>query len=271
MAVGKDAVKARLAKWVLVVIPSVVVFFCGSSCSFSEPIDSLRNENTFSTIDPVRNRLFWMSTGQTMPQKKFSVGSYEVFLAQAGYGATEFLQFNFSWVLPIFGTSDTYWSVGTKLRLLPASGFFQGVAAGADFGFFSRIFDISSTSPSEHLTSVNIAGSVGTEVFKCHVSVAQLQFSSTQSEVPIPTFVQVGTELQLSRNPEGGGVKFVAETLFPRTHQDLELSTVVLGLRFFGPGSAGEFAWPLSRIGFNGTQYDLKPWGIPYFSVTLLF
>jgi len=235
------------------------------------PYVAKSQENFSSPSDPVQNRLFWMSTGKTMPKGKFSVMDAEVFLLQLGYAPTNFAHLNFSWELPLFGIDNTYWSIGSKFQLIPTSGIFQGLAVGADVGFFSRIFEISSTSESKRLFSVNIAASFGNYFAKAHISVSQLQFSSSQSTILIPTYLQLGTDIQFIRNDDGSGAKFIAETFFSRGKTDLTLNTLIIGIRFFGKGSAGEFGWPFSTINFFSSSSTLQPWSVPYASITLFF
>jgi len=218
--------------------------------------------------DPVKNRLFLMSTGSVIDEHKFSFTDSELFFLQLGYAPISRFQLSFSYFVPLFETSEAFWSAGGKVQAIAPSGYFQGLAAGCDFGLFSRIFDISSSITSEILRSVNLAASFGREAAKIHVNAAQLLYSISSGSVPFPTYMQAGTEIQIFKSGEKAGTKIIVETIFDRAENHLSLSTVFAGLRFWGKSSCGEFAWPFSRSFGNNNVF--KPVECPYISFCFL-
>ena len=229
--------------------------------------------NTVSFNDPAQNRLFWMSTGQTMPDGKFSITSFEIFSLQFGYSPIKNLQLNFStYVYPILFDENTYWSMGTKIQLLPPKRNFYGLSIGVDVGFIDKIGRISS-SLEKSIHSLNIATSFGTERFLTHVSASQLQFlSKNRREVPIPTFIQIGTEISLKKTNEGKGSKLIAESFFtPNDERKISFSTFIVGFRFYSQSTVAEIALPFSTFGFFNSATTNPRFIFPWGSLTFIF
>lgn len=215
--------------------------------------------------DLAQNRLFTMSTGQTMPAGKFSIADFEIFLLQGGYAPTDFLHFNLSY-LTTFGGESAYWSVGTKLQVLTPTGMFKGLAIGADFGFFDELFGISSRYD-KRIVSFNAAISVGGAAGAVHVNVAYL-FSPASSveRTPFPTYVQVGTEVTVQRHANGGGIKLMGEILSAFSERGISGNVAIIGLRACGRSTVVDIGWP---IAFGDGRTSLSR--LPFFSYCFLF
>lgn len=216
--------------------------------------------------DPAKNRLFVMSTGQTIPAGKVSLGSFEIFLLQAGYAPTEFLHFNLSY-LTFFGSgASRYWSVGSKVRILSPSGAFRGLSLGADVGFFNELFVVSSNGDSK-LLSVNVAASLGSERFGVHGSIAYLKpLSSYSSESDFPAFFQIGVDGLIRQYDNGGGLKFMLEAFSVASRKTISGSVLIAGFRHFGNKAVFDIGWPFA-IGSGGFAAAR----LPFFSLCLIF
>lgn len=150
-----------------------------------------------------------------MPEGRVSIGDFMIFLLQAGYAPADFIHFNLSYLTTFTRSSARYWSVGTKVQILKPSGALKGIAIGADVGFSDELFGISSRYD-EHVVSFNIAASVGGSFGGVHLNMAYLASpASSYERAPFPTYIQVGTDMVLSRNENGGGMKLLGyrETL----------------------------------------------------------
>jgi len=241
------------------------------SITFTQETDSTKGELYPTVTDPAQNRLFWMSTGKTMPKGKFSISDFEVFLLQLGYAPTDNFHLNFSYLVPFINiSSETYWSFGAKLQLFSPQGYFQGLSIGSDVGFFSKLFKINENNNTPHIVTLTTSVSAGNEDLKLHINAIQLFSKWDKSKQEIPTFLQLGSDLLVLKNSEGGA-KIIVETFFTRSNKGIYLSTIVPGIRFFGKKSAGEFAWPISMNLFGHTKDRFIPWTTPYASISLFF
>ncbi len=252
----------KLALRLLIVSIAVLT----TETSNGQEIDSTEVSLSKEIYDPAQNRLFMMSTGRTMPEGKFSIGDFEIFLLQAGYAPTKYLHFNASYVLPIGGSKSIYWSLGTKVQVLNRSGNFYGLSVGADIGFFDELLGFSSTYKSQ-LISVNAAASFGNEHQRGHVNIAQLfpVTKNSSSSNSFPTFLQFGTDVNLHRNQSGGGNKLIAEMLVPINKNGLSGVVIFVGMRVCGKASVFDICWPL----VVGSGAAFSP--IPFASFTLVF
>jgi len=222
------------------------------------------------TIDPASNRVFWMSTGKISAPLRGSIGimgapylipvtPYLTFI-QGGYSPTNFLQFN--------GTGSIgYWSMGAKGQLLQPFGVFQGLAIGFDFGFYPENNGLIGD---DQIQSYNVAASVGTEAFQGNVNVVQLVQKRSYSTTPVPTFLQIGIQMD-KKGAVDHGTKFMAEIWFVnnKTVGKLELGVLLVGIRPYGRN----FVWDLAIIfgpklsfGHGSSTNKLQFLPLPYVS-----
>jgi hypothetical protein len=211
-----------------------------------------------------------MSTGRIIPEGKFSLSDFDIFVLQLGYAPAKFLQLNFS-VVPFFG--NPYWSVGGKVQIVPPSGLLQGISIGCDAGYFHHISDLSSDYNSKNLVSLNMAGSFGNEYLRGHISLMQLNFSSESGNLGMPTWLFLGTDYIIYRFMSGSGIKLILETYYARANSKLEQYVYLLGVRFFSNTTALDIAAPFSRYYFLSDDRNQKYylWIPPYFSLSILF
>lgn len=229
-----------------------------------------QNEDNTSSLnevyDPGQDRLFAMSTGRTMPEGKVSVGDFIIFLLQAGYAPADFIHFNLSYLTTFTRGSARYWSVGTKVQILKPSGALKGIAIGADVGFSDELFGISSRYD-EHVVSFNIAASVGGSFGGVHLNIAYLASpASSYERAPFPTYIQVGTDMVLSRNENGGGMKLLGEILTTLSNRGISGNVAIVGIRVCTPKSVFDIGWP---IAFNETGTAFSR--LPFFSFCYVF
>jgi len=206
-----------------------------------------------------------------MPEGKFSLSDFEIFVLQMGYAPTKFLQLNFS-IVPFF--DNPYWSVGSKIQIVPPSGLLQGISVGCDAGFFHHISDLSWDHNSKYLVSLNMAGSFGNEYLRGHISLMQLNFSSESGNIGIPTWLFLGTDYFVYQFMNGDGIKLILETYYARANSKLEQYVYLFGVRFFSNTTALDIAAPFSRYkNFLNDDRNKKYylWTPPYFSLSILF
>ena len=250
-----DLLNMNFRPWAL----SIILLPCAT---FSQQTEG---EFPFDSMEFSRNRLFTMSTGRTMPAGKLSVADFEFFLVQLGYAPTEILQVNLSFLLPISKTIN-YWSVGTKVQVLPPSGFFRGLSIGADVGFFGEedyfVPVHSNGSSSPPLVNVNVAASVGNDRATLHTSISQLQWSTDYGRVVVPSYAQLGADIVVSRPTETSGLKLMSELTWTQRLGSLNPAFMFVGLRTFSSTFTADFGWP---FGF-GDSGSFVPSQIPFFS-----
>jgi hypothetical protein len=201
-----------------------------------------------------------------MPTGRFSIASFEIFLLQIGYAPLDFFQLNLSYLTPVSRGAQTYWSVGTKFQVLQPSGVFQGLAIGADLGFFEQVSYIApansySSSPPP-LVNANMAVSIGHENAKMHVSVAQLQWSANYGKVQVPSYIQFGFDVSMSRRSSTAGLKVLGELTMTQRLGTLNAAFLFAGLRTYSSKFTGDFGWP---FGFGGSG-SFIPGQLPFFS-----
>lgn len=235
-------------------------------CAQAQALSFADSTDEFESPEPARNRLFTMSTGRTMSPGKLSVADFEFFLLQLGYAPVGPLQINLSYLIPVTRGTNTYWSLGTKFQVLRPSGVFQGLALGADFGFFERVDYITpansySSSPPP-LVNVNLAASLGDENLKVHMSIAQLQWSADYGKVTFPSYVQAGADISVSRPTARSGLKLMGEITFTQHVRSLTPAFMLFGVRSYGPKFTGDFGW---IFGFESSG-SFIPGKIPFFS-----
>ncbi len=250
---------------------SLVWFSCFRFATYSQETRVSEGAIPSDTPEPARNRLFIMSTGQTMPAGRFSFADFEIFLLQLGYAPTDFLHLNLSYLIPVSRGANTYWSIGTKVEVLQPSGLFQGLAIGADFGFFGNVDYItpasSYASSAPRLVNVNASVSVGDENVKMHASVAQLQWRSDYGKVQVPSYVQIGADALVHKQSASAGLKLMGELMFTQHARSLNPAFMILGLRTYSAKFTGDFGWP---FGFGDSGYFV-PAQIPFFSFTFFW
>ncbi|MBX2989578.1 MAG: hypothetical protein KF749_00270 [Bacteroidetes bacterium] len=221
------------------------------SCLTVAATDALaQNEADTSSLrevyDPGQNRLFAMSTGRTMPEGKVSIGDFMLFLLQAGYAPADFIHFNLSYLTTFTRSSARYWSVGTKVQILKTNGVVKGIAIGADFGFFDELFGVASRYD-ERVVSFNIAASVGGTFGGVHLNMAYLASpASGYGRAPFPTYIQIGTDMILSRYESGGGLKLMGEILTTPGNRGISGNVAIVGIRVCSPKSVFDIGWPFA-------------------------
>lgn len=242
----------------------VSFIFLVAKNSTAQEKDSSTIPTSGEIIDPAQNRLFVMSTGRTIPEGKVSLANFTIFLLQGGYAPTGFLHFNLSYFIPL--GEPVYWSVGTKIQIVRPSGGFQGFSIGADIGFFDELFKLSS-SYNSRLLSLNAAVSGGNENAKVHFNLAHIiPLNSQYTTSGFPTYVQIGTDIKLHRNSNGGGLKFLAEALLPFSNRGISGTIILAGLRMSGRQVVGDIGWPIA-VGLGGVGFS----PIPFFSISVVF
>jgi hypothetical protein len=93
----------------LFIIVHIILFL--STAAFSNQEDEPTEQHTTYT-DPIENRLFWMSTANTLEKASFWVSLHTFYLIQGGYAPTDFLHFNITTALPIWNYG--FFGVGGK-------------------------------------------------------------------------------------------------------------------------------------------------------------
>lgn len=207
-----------------------------------------------------------------MPDGRFSLSNFEIFLMQIGYAPTDYLHLNFSYLLPVWGfdSDHGYWSVGGKFQLLSPRGYFQGFSIGSDAGFFSKIFEINKKNNDPDIVTFTASVSAGGKDITIHASAIQILTNWNDSKGDIPTFLQLGSSLLMAEKGDIG-TKIIIETFFARSYDGIYLHTILPGIRFFGKNIAGEIAIPCSKSLFGRTTDYLRIWHIPYFSTSIFF
>ena len=234
-----------------------------TSIVYTQGTDSTKGEMYSTVTDPAQNRLFWMSTGRVSEPYRFSVGTFELFVLQAGYTPTKFFQLNLS------GTFG-YWSVGTKLQLLESARYFRGLAIGADFGFSPKSADLLITR--DNIQVYTLSASFGTDNFQQHISVMQTyQPLRIRDHNPYPSYLSFGLSYQ-SEKATKWKIKFMVEGWIVNNDikKQLEVGGIVAGLRSFG----GNFVWEIAlffgpTLSFGGptsSQPRLRLYPLPYIS-----
>ncbi len=217
--------------------------------------------------DPASNRLFWMSTGRVAAPGRGSIGimgapyfipwaPYLTFV-QGGYTPLEFLQLNMT-------GSFNYWSLGTKVQVFPTMGFLQGVALGADFGFYPQNAGIVSDA---HVEALNVTVSFGGEPVEFHLNAMQVNQGRSNASGSFPTYAQIGMALQLDKS-DRGGAKLLGELWYVNNYYDhgMELGLILMGIRNYTRSFVWEFAFLVSpTLSFGGhTSSSEKLNFIPY-------
>ena len=233
------------------------------SITFTQETDSTKGEVYSTVTDPVQNRLFWMSTGRVSEPYRFSLGTFELFVLQAGYTPTKYFQLNLS------GTFR-YWSVGTKLQLLESVGNFRGLAIGADFGFSPKSADMFITR--DNIQVYTLSASFGTDNFQQHISVMQTyQSLRIRDHNSYPSYISLGLSYQPEQRTKWK-TKLMAEGWIFNNNieKQLEVGGIVAGLRSFG----GNFVWEIAffwgpTLSFGGqtsSQPRHRLYPLPYIS-----
>jgi hypothetical protein len=197
-----------------------------------------------------------MSTGQIMPPKRFTASLHELFVVQLGYAPDDRIQFNATaTIIPV------YFSAGAKVQLLEPSGFFQGLAAGADIGTQGGWLE----SRWQGVYTANVAASAGTDDFALHGNVMGI---STDGFNPsrFQYLLQAGASIEVD-NTGKTGAKLLGEVWFrPDTFESFDPIGGILGIRACGPVVTWEAALIFSP-GFSLTGHSSnKTEVIPYLS-----
>lgn len=224
-----------------------------TSIVYTQGTDSTKDEVYSTVTDPAQNRLFWMSTGRTMPEGRVSLASFELFLLQFGYAPSEYFQMNLSYLLPFFGVY--YGSVGTKIQIISPKGYFQGLSVGCDLGFYN-------------VFAMNAAGSFGTEYLKAHLSIMRLTFFQS-GDNNNTTWFSAGIDYILIKGENNDGAKIILETFMPQHERGYQIHTILLGIRAYTSNSAFDLTLPFSRSEFFYDEYfdnRFHAWKFPYFS-----
>lgn len=212
-----------------------------------------------TATDPASHRLFWMSTGAIAKQGTFSIGVFEFLVAQTGYTPTDFLQLNAS------ATWFGYWSFGSKFQIVRPASIFRGLSFSADVGFYPR--ERYSTAERDHLTSLTLASSAGSEHVQAHGAVMHLISQPGAGTGGEQTWAQFG--LSMNSAEGGSGIKFIGEVWVTRGDAGgFVVGGVLAGIRYYGRIFVGElagFAGP--NIAPHGGSSDLFLYPFPYVSL----
>jgi len=239
-------------------------------CVTAQTADTSGGEGSGDGRDPCSNRVVWMSTGDVSAPGRFSLGLmgapylviagiYQATVLQVGYTPMDFLQFNAS-------GSATYWSVGMKARLRKPSGFFRGLAIGADFGFFPGTGGV--ISYDNEVQAYNLAASFGTQEITAHVNLMQLVQPNDERPTRFPTFVQVGLVLTKMKGGGDRHASLLAEIWMvnDQTLHRLKLGLFILGIRSYGP----TFVWDLGFLGGPRWSGDSRSERLQFYPIPYL-
>ncbi|TAK53615.1 MAG: hypothetical protein EPO24_14160 [Bacteroidetes bacterium] len=248
---------------------SLLLFLLGLVFSFAQSPDSSGTTLTQVT-DPLQNRLFIMPTGKILEEGRVTLTTIDVFLLQAFYSPTDYLQINVGGVLPVHHfvsgyESESYFSYGTKFQLLRQSGLFQGLSLGADVsyygkrrapyttsygnapdgdyysGAFDNIMNNLILRANSLVASFNVAASIEFDALQAHCNIDQLYFQFApmidpiDETLPMPSFFQVGFAYDLGTIQRHTGLKFIAEALLSNQNPKgpIELSALCPGMRIY--------------------------------------
>ncbi|MDP2207170.1 MAG: hypothetical protein Q8K98_00155 [Bacteroidota bacterium] len=247
-------------KLLLIVILSF--FLIPKSTSLGQEINV---ENAINVSDPVQNRLFWMSTGNTIPEGKFWGSMYTFFLIQGGYAITDYFHLNLTTNLPIWGSS--FLGTGAKFQIYKGDDFVRGVAIGADWFIANKLF--SSGYMGENFYG-NLSLSLGTDYTKLHFNITQF-FQKETEYSRSHSWAQVGFETIIS-SKDKGGVKFIAEGMVPQTYDErFELSLFLIGVRAYRSNFVSELAFVFTRFSFFRERDKFEIIKFPYIGLTYSF
>ncbi len=157
-------------------------------------------------IDPTMNRLFIMPTGNILPKGTLSISFTDVTYFNIGYTPTDFLQANFSGLIPIPDLVENKpvnknLSLAVKSEILRDIWLIQGVSVGGEViysgikkeepfyfdeqlnktisyydGIYDEIFQINYYRNTPLLGSINLAFSMGSNEFQIHANLVKLFF-----------------------------------------------------------------------------------------------
>lgn len=244
---------------------SIVIFsffLIPTSASIGKEINI---DNTIAVSDPVQNRLFWMSTGNTVPKGKFWASMYTFYLIQGGYAITDYFHLNLTKQAPIWGSSVL--GTGAKFQIYKGDDLVRGVAIGADWFLANKLF--SSDYTGENFFG-NVSFTLGTDNTKLHLNVTQFFQEETQYSRS-HSWAQVGFETIIS-STQKGGAKFIAEGTMPQTSDErFELSLFLLGVRAYRNSFVTELAFVFTRFSFFSERDKFEIIKFPYIGLTYSF
>ncbi len=226
---GRRAARRDLTPLALFLLASVFLGFPLQARSDSSTI--IPAETPFA--DPARGRLLWMSTGRVMPGGTVSLGVFELVVVQSGYGIADVAQINAS------GTIG-YFSLGSKIRILPPGGIFQGIAAGVDVGFTQKTGRF--ILPRGGLYAVNLAASFGSEDVQLHVNgIRAYPFERRERDI---SYLQLGCSAVLHRSPSEITTLLAELWMVETRYPDVHFNPIVLpvGIRYSSRGYTFEIA-----------------------------
>lgn len=223
-------------------------------------------ENVATVSDPVQNRLFWMSTGNTVPKGKFWGSMYTFYLVQGGYAFTDYFHLNLTIPLPIWGSSVL--GTGAKFQFYKSDDLVRGIAIGADWFIADKLFS-SSSSMKENFYG-NISFTLGTNSTKLHFNVTQF-FQEETEYSNSHSWAQIGFETNVS-STQKGGAKIIAEGMIPQTYGErFELSLFLIGVRAYRSNFVGEFAFVFTRFHFFSERDKFEIIQFPFIGLTYSF
>ncbi len=243
----------------------VILSFCLIPISLSVG-QEVNAENAITVSDPIHNRLFWMSTGNTVPKGKFWGSSYTFFLIQGGYAITDYFHFNLTTQLPIWG--NTFLGTGVKFQIYKSDELVRGIAIGADWFIANKLFS-PNTNPRENFYG-NISFSLGSDYTKLHLNVTQFFRNETEYS-DSHYWGQVGFETIIS-SKEKGGIKFITEGIIPQNYDEgFELSLFLMGVRTYRNNFVAELAFVFTRFSLFSVRDNFEIIQFPYIGLTYSF
>jgi hypothetical protein len=183
--------------------------------------------------DPLRSRLFFLSTGQLMEPEQLSLETFDLFGLRAAYAFNDFMQVGFTAILPPFQGFPFHASGSAKIRLLGATGGLAGVALGADFGYF---FVRGTPSFRGTLQDMSLSATFGREEASGFVTAVYLPNGMPDSATfSVKYLLQVGASLPLGKFGKDRGLKFITEGWLGGTSLfDTHPTLAAVGLRSYG-------------------------------------
>jgi hypothetical protein len=208
-----------------------------------------------------RNRLLWMSTGETAEKGSGWFGVHELVIFQGGYAPTDFLQINVLVMPFVYGFA----AIGVKARVLPGDGLFRGLSVGGDIG---TTIQSSQGIDSSLVVAYNIAASFGSDIIAAHLNLTSASNIFPGGRVGIPNLAQLGVSLGFSNDRK---IKLMAEGWFVNSNEPGEPLQPE-----FVAGAAGvrvtnkHFVWELGGFLISGFSFSGHGSGsdlvIPYVS-----
>ncbi|MDB5035996.1 MAG: hypothetical protein JWQ98_3237 [Chlorobi bacterium] len=223
--------------------------------------------------DPLRSRLFFMSSGQLMEPEQFSLETFDLFGLRGTYAFNDFMQVGFTAILPPFQGFPFHASGSAKIRLLGPTGGLAGLALGADFGYF---FVRGTPSFRGTLQDMSLSATFGREAASGFVTAVYLPNGIPDSATfGVKYLLQVGASLPIGMTGKDRGLKFITEGWLGGTSIfDAHPTLAAVGLRSYGPAFVAE----LGAV-FGPPCFDNCPdagegvvlYLLPYASATVFF